>query len=85
LKKIGFAIKALVVLAALIGIYVGFGAAKAEFKAYRAAQAAALYLFSPTDLKGKDGQPLTRADLLDEVLRDAIAKAQAPTPTAPAK
>ena len=41
-------------------------------------QASATYLFSETDIKGKDGKPLSRADLLDAILRDAVVRASQP-------
>lgn len=37
--------------------------------------AVAVYLFSETEVKGKDGEPLSRADLLDALLRNAVSKA----------
>ena len=39
-------------------------------------QASAVYLFSETEVKGKDGKPLSRADLIDALLRDAVQRAK---------
>ena len=40
--------------------------------------ASATYLFSETEVKGKDGKAMSRADLIDALLRDAVAKAAQP-------
>lgn len=50
--------------------------AKEGYRAYQLNQATAIYLFSETEVKGKDGKPLSRAELLDMVLRGAIDKAK---------
>jgi hypothetical protein len=71
------------VIAALVGVYVGGARVRAEYQAYqtmKASVAAAQYLFSATDVKDKDGKPLSRADLLDAVLRDVVARAVQPAP-----
>ena len=67
---IGFVLAA--VLAA--GIVLGFKARAND----QLTNAAATYLFSETEVKGKDGKPMSRADLLDALLREAIIKANAP-------
>lgn len=72
MKKIltGFVLALVLVGLVLVGL-----------RAYRddaLTNATATYLFSETEVKGKDGKALSRADLLDLILRDAIAKAQAP-------
>lgn len=74
-------------------IFIGFVTAVllalASYGGYRAYQdhklviATATYLFAETEIKRQDGKPLTRADLIDAVLKDAVQRAQAPAPGSP--
>jgi len=69
LKKLAVVV---LVTAAGFGLFVGSKVVYQEFLIYRAMRDAAAYLFTPTEVKGKDGQPLTRAQLLDAVLQNVV-------------
>jgi hypothetical protein len=64
----------------LLGVFLAFALlalvllGQQAWQVYKLTSATAIYLFSETDIKGKDGKPLSRADLLDEILRDAIKR-----------
>jgi len=62
-----------VLAAALVGMFfLGFRARDNE----RLTRASATYLFADTEILGADGKPLSRSDLLDALLRDAVKRAQ---------
>jgi hypothetical protein len=60
------------VLAVVVGLVCVWG--YDYYYARRNANAAATYLFSTTEVKGKDGKPLSRADLIDALLSEAIQR-----------
>jgi uncharacterized protein (UPF0333 family) len=79
------------VLAVVIAAgYFGYRSAKNAYITYKGAQQTALYLYSPTAVKGAKGEALTRADIIDAALRKFVvyeteAAKQAPkAPTAQA-
>ncbi len=45
-----------------------------DYKWKRVAERSTLYLFMPTEIKGKDGQFLRRVDLLDAMMANAVKK-----------
>lgn len=61
----------LAVLLAL-GVYGGYVA----YQDHKLVRAVSIYLLSETEVKGADGKALSRADLIDAILRDAISKAK---------
>ncbi len=47
------------------------------YQDHKLVKASALYLFADTNVKGQDGKPLTRADIIDAILKDVIQRADA--------
>jgi hypothetical protein len=68
----GFVVALALVAAGFVGFYI--------HRSMTYANASATYLFSETEIKGKEGKRLSRADLLDQLLRDAVERAKRQPP-----
>jgi predicted negative regulator of RcsB-dependent stress response len=63
------------ILLALVGLALGVIGHKA-YQDHQLTRASATYLFAETEIKDKQGKALSRSELIDLVLREAITKAK---------